>query len=100
MDPAQYLAVVEGFGANGEAAQLHRLLEARGDVQLLQLLVGVAGQLEGAQLAALLGQRVQGVAGVSPSRRDMTVFHNKSDVSKIVDKVRRRFACNSAEAPL
>lgn len=74
VEPALYLAVVEGLGADGEAAQLHRLLEARGDVKLLQLLVGVAGQLEGAQLAALLGQRVQGVAGVSQSRRDMKVL--------------------------
>lgn len=56
--PALYLAVVEGFRANGEAAQLHRLLEARRDMQLLQLLVGIPGQLVCAQLVALLGECV------------------------------------------
>lgn len=51
------------LGANGEAAQLYRILEAGGDVQLLELLVGIPGKLIRTQFSTLLGQRIQSVAG-------------------------------------
>lgn len=47
---------------DGEAAQFHRLQEAGGNVQLLQLLVRIPGELISAEFSTLLGQRVQGVA--------------------------------------
>lgn len=53
-----HLFVVEGFGMNGEAAQLYRLLEARGDVQLLELLVRVPRELIRTEQSTLLGQRI------------------------------------------
>lgn len=34
-----HLTVMEGFGANSEAAQFYGLLKARGNVQLLKLLI-------------------------------------------------------------
>lgn len=49
------------FGANGEAAQFYGLLEAGGNVQLLELLVGIPGKLVCTQFSTLLGQRIQGV---------------------------------------
>ena len=57
-----HLAVVKGFGANGEAAQFYGLLEARGYVQLLEFLVGIPGKLISPQPPTLLGQCIQGVA--------------------------------------
>lgn len=56
-----YLTVVKRFGANGEAAQLDGLLEARGNVQLLEFLVGIPGKLICTQFPTLLCQRIQGV---------------------------------------
>ena len=55
----QVLRVVEGLGADGHAAQVDGLLEARRHPQRLQLLVGVARQLEPTQVLGLLGHRVQ-----------------------------------------
>ena len=66
--PTTHLAVVEGLGPHGKAAQLDGLLETRGDVQLLQLLIRVPGQLEGAKLPTLLCQGVQGVTDRGGSR--------------------------------
>lgn len=51
-----HLAVMEGLGADGQAAQLDGLLEPAGDLQALQLVIGVPGQLVGTQGLALLGQ--------------------------------------------
>lgn len=56
-----YLTVMEGFGANGDAAKFYRLLEAWGNVQLLQLLVRISGKLVCTQLSTLFGQCIQGV---------------------------------------
>lgn len=50
-----HLAVMEGLGADGQVAQLDGLLEPGGDLQALQLVIGVSGQLVGAQGFALLG---------------------------------------------
>lgn len=49
------------FGANGEAAQFYGLLEAGGNVQLLELLVGIPGKFIRTQFSTLLCQRIQGV---------------------------------------
>ena len=49
------------FGVDGEAAQLDGLLEAGGNVQLLQLLVRISGKFIRTQFSTLLRQRVQGV---------------------------------------
>lgn len=59
------------FGADGEAAQLYGLLEAGGDVQLLELLIGIPGKLIRTQFSTLLCQRVQGVTNyqVKENRR-------------------------------
>lgn len=51
-----HLTVMEGLGADGQAAQFNGLLETGGDLQALQLIVGVPGQLVGAQGLALFGQ--------------------------------------------
>lgn len=51
-----HLAVMEGLGADGQAAQLDGLLEPAGDLQALQLVIGVPGQFVGTQGLALLGQ--------------------------------------------
>lgn len=47
---------MEGLGADGQAAQLDGLLEPGGDLQALQLVIGMPGQLVGTQGLALLGQ--------------------------------------------
>lgn len=39
-----HLAVMKRFSANGEAPQFYGLLEAGGNVQLLELLVGIPGK--------------------------------------------------------
>lgn len=54
--PCPHLAVMEGLGADGQAAQFDGLLKPGGDLQALQLVIGVPGQLVGAQGLALLGQ--------------------------------------------
>lgn len=51
-----YLAVMEGLGTDGQAAQLDRLLEASWDPQPLQLLVGMASQFVCPKSSALLCQ--------------------------------------------
>lgn len=51
-----HLTVMEGLGADGQATQLNGLLEPGGDLQTLQLVVGMSGQLVGTQGFALLGQ--------------------------------------------
>lgn len=56
-----HLTVMEGLGADGQAAQLDGLLESGGGLQALQLVVGVPGQLVGAQGLALFGQGEQRV---------------------------------------
>lgn len=53
---------MERFGSNDEAAALDGLLEARGDVQLLELLVGIPGQFICTKFLTLLCQCIQGVA--------------------------------------
>lgn len=53
---------MEWFGANGEAAEFDRLLEAGGNVQFLELLVGIPGEFICAQFSTLLGECIQGVA--------------------------------------
>lgn len=42
-----HLTVVEGLGADGQAAQFNALLELVGNLEALQLVVGVPGQLVG-----------------------------------------------------
>lgn len=42
-----HLTVVEGLGTDGQAAQLNALLELVGNLEALQLVVGVPGQLVG-----------------------------------------------------
>lgn len=53
--PCPHLAVMEGLGADGQAAQLDGLLEPGGNLQSLQLVIGMPGQFVGAQGLALLG---------------------------------------------
>lgn len=53
---------MERLGTDLEGAQLRGVVEARGHVQLLELLEGIPGELEGPEFDALLGQGVQGVA--------------------------------------
>ena len=56
-----YLAIMEGLGPDGDAAQIDGFLESGRDPQRLKLLKGKASQLEGSQVTALLGQGIQGV---------------------------------------
>lgn len=50
------LGVAEGLGANSEVSHFDRILVARRNVQRVQFLVNETRQLEGAQIASLLGQ--------------------------------------------
>lgn len=52
---------MERFGANDEAAALNGLLEARGNVQLLELLIRIPGKFIRTQFLTLLCQCIQGV---------------------------------------
>lgn len=53
---------MEGFGANGEVAQLYSLQEAGGNVQLLELLIGIPSKFICTQFSTLLGKCIQGVS--------------------------------------
>ena len=51
-----HLTVMEGLGADGQAAQLDGFLEPGRNMQALQLVIGMSGQLVGTQGLALLSQ--------------------------------------------
>ena len=47
---------MEGLGTDGQATPLNGLLEPGGDLQALQLVIGMPSQLVGTQGFALLGE--------------------------------------------
>lgn len=61
MQKHSHLVEVVWFGADGKAAQVHGLLEARGNVEVQELLIGMSGQLKLSQGSALLSQCIQSV---------------------------------------
>lgn len=64
---------MERLGADGQGAQLNGLLDPGGDLQPPKLVIGVPGQLVGAQGLALLGQCEEGIPDISKVKDSRSV---------------------------